>query len=514
MTAMDFCMKKISAARCDTLYEGGAEQSVDCEINLPDYCSDIRRILKCSAELCIRSVQHTGERITAQGDIILRLMYVNDEEKIDCHEHIIPLSRYVEISNLGNSFFVYTKGSVEYLNCRATSQRRASVNGKVNIKFTVKRMDECEIVASAQGGGVQTLSRLLPVCKLTAMSDKTFDMNETISLSDDEPSVGGILFCGAQAAPSSIKAISGKLLIKGDLTAELVYISDDSLNNVVKKQHTMPISQIVELSGIEDKSDCPVTLGVESVQIQPKTDSSGANRLLEISCRVKADVRAYDEEQTDYIADSYCVEHELQSEYSSVEFVTSHTRREEDKTVRSVIEAGEQGISKPLEMWCRGITACAAGADGKLDGRACADICLVYLDAQEKPVYIEKPVDIAFGGELPGTGEKVSCLPTVVLREAVFSKVGADKIEIRLTAGICTDIYETALRRVCTDMKVDESQEKPQARSALTVYFCDGGERLWDIAKSYGTSVSAITEENGLEQEGELQKQMLLIPMC
>ena len=56
---------------CDT----SAEQSFDAEINLPDYCPEIQRVLKCSLTPNVVSVQHSNGRITVDVNAKLNLIY-------------------------------------------------------------------------------------------------------------------------------------------------------------------------------------------------------------------------------------------------------------------------------------------------------------------------------------------------------------------------------------------------------------------------------------------------------
>ena len=61
-------------------------------------------------------------------------------------------------------------------------------------------------------------------------------------------------------------------------------------------------------------------------------------------------------------------------------------------------------------------------------------------------------------------------------------------------------------------MEPDEEHPKKKNDWALTVYFCDGGEHLWDIAEKYNTTVDKIKEENELTQETVADKTILMIP--
>ena len=64
-------------------------------------------------------------------------------------------------------------------------------------------------------------------------------------------------------------------------------------------------------------------------------------------------------------------------------------------------------------------------------------------------------------------------------------------------------------------MTLDESQAVDRdQRSAVTLYFAQEGEQVWEIAKRYHTSVSAIIEENDLESEVMNEGHILLIPLA
>lgn len=47
----------------------------------------------------------------------------------------------------------------------------------------------------------------------------------------------------------------------------------------------------------------------------------------------------------------------------------------------------------------------------------------------------------------------------------------------------------------------------------MTIYYADAEKNIWSIAKRYNTSLSAVMEENGLEEEILPEKQIVLIPM-
>jgi len=62
-----------------------------------------------------------------------------------------------------------------------------------------------------------------------------------------------------------------------------------------------------------------------------------------------------------------------------------------------------------------------------------------------------------------------------------------------------------------TGLALGEEKKPDPARPSLILRRA-GGQRLWDIAKSTGSTVSGIRKANGLEQEPE-EGRILLIPV-
>ena len=116
---MDFNVDKQQICTCRIIREAKAEQGVDSDLTLPDYCPDIKSMLCCSIEPGINSVNVTGNRITADGNAVIRLLYVSSDDKLACFEQNYPLSKYVEMNSLNSECQVSVDVKVSYVNCRA-----------------------------------------------------------------------------------------------------------------------------------------------------------------------------------------------------------------------------------------------------------------------------------------------------------------------------------------------------------------------------------------------------------
>ena len=106
-----------------------------------------------------------------------------------------------------------------------------------------------------------------------------------------KPETGKILNVSSRATLQSKKSVADKLLIKGDLYTEILYLSESEEGRTEKFIHTMPISQIIDIPGLDENSICSITLGVREVAVARKTDTSSQGSLAEIAAKCSAMVR-------------------------------------------------------------------------------------------------------------------------------------------------------------------------------------------------------------------------------
>lgn len=506
----DFKKEELSSLKC--AYTSAAELSVDFEPSLPDYCSDIKRILKCSVFPFVNSLRRTGETVTASGEILIRLVYVNSDEKIDCFEQKTELSKSCELKDVPEDAVVVCDCDTEYINCRAASQRRFSVNGNVSVIFKAYCFEKTKIVSQIEQSGAQTLREKVEVVNMTAVGEKCFDMSETASIPQEKEPIGKIIRSDSFASIESAKAVSGKLLVKGDFVCEIVYCADSSDGKIETFRHSMPISQIIEIPDITEETECSVNLSVRSLSLQPRSDSSGSNRLLEIAGKICAFVKGTHETSVDVVTDCYSTCCTLKGEYSFVEFNKKVYTFDVDETLKRTVELSGQNVKSIFDA--RSVkSSCSVSANGeKLELHESILVGMIFEDADGNIQYAEKNLDFSIDSKLCEKVQKIICEPCLTVEKVGFSALGGDKIQFSFSVKGKFDVFSAEQKRVCMTASQSEN-EKNADNAALIIYYSKKGERLWDIAKRYGSTLKAISEENEISGEALTEDKMLMIPL-
>ena len=106
------------------------------------------------------------------------------------------------------------------------------------------------------------------------------------------------------------------------------------------------------------------------------------------------------------------------------------------------------------------------------------------------------------------------CDPRISVLVLSYRITGASSMEVKVDLRLSSCVFEQASCRAVADISADEEHPREKDTSAaLTIYYADPSESLWDIARMYCTSSDAIREENGLAEDFIPENGMLLIPM-
>ena len=152
----------------ETYYDNYVEQSVDCDVTLPDYCPDIMRIIKCTVSTSITGSKLIGDRATADGNAKIRIIYADEKNKVFCYDQDYPFSRYAELNSALDNAFLSCSAKTEYVNCRAVSKRRIDVHGALSVRFRVLGNKCQSLISDACGNGIQLKRKGLDIDDVVA----------------------------------------------------------------------------------------------------------------------------------------------------------------------------------------------------------------------------------------------------------------------------------------------------------------------------------------------------------
>ena len=495
----------------ETVYESAAEQSLDADISLPDYCPEIQRILKCSVHPCVTGVQNNSGRVTADVNAVVRILYAGDNGKISGYEQSYPLQKFIESSKITSDSAVNVTVRTDYANCRAVNPRRVDIRAMLSFCFrAVKRRDE-EIMCSADGAGIQTMTSEHDFTSLVGVCERPFSIGEVIEIPSDKNAASQIVNISACAICGETKIINNKALIKGECILKIYYIDEDG-GSIESVEHSMPISQITELDGINEDNMHSLKIGISSCEGILRADSSGDMRLIELNVRLSANLSAFTETPLTLITDAYSTECEIRNTPKSMEIFSYNGSFDTSFTNKVVLESIGVSVDCVLAVWCSDLRYSFSSKDDKcvISGTYLATI--VYRDSENQYGIIQKPVDFDCSVKMNNRCERIVCHGSVQISACSCAVTGDSRLELKTELILSGLILSGSIHKYIGSIEKTGELNKKEKSCALTIYFCDKGESVWNIAKKYSTTVDAVMLENNMDSDITEKAGMMLIP--
>ena len=512
---MEYTLNRQTISANEVIFDGCQEQPIDLDFSLPDYCPDIQRILKCQVYPCITSRNILGDHLEVEGSATVKVLYLDlGACCIRCCENTKPFSASITLKRTAENAVAFTKTRVEYINCRATSPRRLDIHGAFSVCAKVVDKTENQVVSGIEGEDLQQKVESVPASRVNAVSQQQFPVTEVLEIGEGKPPAQTIIRSGANANVQDFKVVSGKVILKGEVSLKLLYAPEAEDVMPEAMEYVIPYSQMLDCDGVEEESVCDVNVDVTNFNVQIKNDSSGENTLFEADIKLSANLVAYEDTEVSVVTDAYSTDYDLSLDYQSkmiprlVEIVS------DNNTQKNSFDLGEAGISKVVDLWNEMSNVSAEEDNGSLSFTGKINLCLLALNGEGKPFYFERVVDFAASHDWSNKPAGVLCDPRVNVNNLSYRITGASGIEIKAELKLTAAVFLRSSCKMISDISADETHPKQKdASAALTIYFADAGENLWDIARSYCTSVDAIKKENELAEDSVENRGMLLIPM-
>lgn len=504
---MDISLKHESYKFLNKSAENMLEETVECDISLPEYMPEILRIIRTTATPKVSSCRLSGDRVTVDGLCELRMVYTAEDGGLYSYTHTQPFTKYCENEAFTQCVDVTSHASVSYVNCRATNTKRAEIKAGISIRICAFGEEVNEIISSAEGDGLE--QKLIPVDAMSLGCRKTkhFSMSDTVC---PQISAAYIISMSSSAVCTDIRKINNKLMIKGEAIVRICYVKDKERAETEVIKHTIPINQIMEFEGMEERFTGNVVLNVCSQDIIPKGEASGEITSFDISLGVDVTVTMWDMRAMSVISDAYGVGASLELKKVPYKYYCAVNEMRDTLVAEDTFSLPADGVDCILDCTGEIVSKSFKYEDDKANVSGSINVTLIVKDGNGSFNTIIKTLDYCYATNVDAGSSDIVCDPSVNLISLDCS-LNSGGISVRAELSVIGTVFEEVVIDTVTDI-TESDVPLNRKRYAITIYFPETEESLWSIARRYNTTVSAIADENGLQGDTTEDLKILFIP--
>ena len=492
----------------DTLLDTTQFQEETLESIVPDACPDILRIVDTEALVCLKSKEAQEGRLEVAGTARCAILYLPDgAQELRRMTVSIPFTCPLEAPGLDRGCRVAAVPRVQAADARMLNPRKVLVRVALAVDvqaFAPQTASFCDGVECDESAGIRQLTETQTACLVEAVEEKPFTFSDDLSLSGSRPAAEELLKTRVDLLCNESKIIGSKLIFKGEAGVQVLYRASDGA--LCSAGFQLPFSQIMEVPEVGEEADCALQVALTGCECALAGEEG---RTLSLSLAMLAQAVVREERQVVLLSDLYSTVYPLTAQRETYPFSRLLEHAQRRITVRELLET-----ASPVREVCDvyvdigAVTAAREGAQVELSAETW--VTVVYQGEDGGLSAVRRSIPAACPVELP-EGASCTCRCTCPGERSAAPAGGGVEVRYPLDLRYLALVPHSAAG--VTQVHLDETAPRDTSgQPSIVLRMVGEGERLWDIAKAYGTTTEDIVQANALGEEAPPAGELLLIP--
>lgn len=489
---------------------------VEGDVVLGDLSPDIREVLFCDANVLCDTKTYKDETLSLTGTVELHILYLPDEKNengaLKSLSASLPFASSFDTPG-GEDMHFSVNCETEHIGFHLVNSRKLSVKVIVSSHVSGFLPESLSPVCKIEDDTIETMKEKLKLDVPCVPIEKNITISDLLTVPADFPDIDEIVKTEVCAYAEDVKPMNDKVMVKGLLCTNTLYNAYDGEDICVNVSHKIPFTEIFEVPGVTEDHNVTLTFAPKNIVSDAKGDLNGDTKIIGFSTDLTALFSATMTKEIQIISDCYAVSGALKSETQSVS-LSEYIAEESTEFTENIIVKAPDGSSfgDLIFASCKPMIKETAKEDGKLVIKGVLVCFLLYREDGENGALKSIVTETEFSREKPISNREVSLENILSLLDLGYQKQGKGEALLSPTLSLYTKLTAPMTKTILTACEKTEGESEKKVCPALTIYFVQAGDTLWNIAKKYGTTVEKIKNANGLEDSNLHIGRKLLIP--
>lgn len=466
----------------------------DCIV--PDIKPDVINLIATSGILIINKKEISEGKVRIDGSIITYIMYKgNDGNNTSARSvnHILDFSQIINVENANSD--MKDIGNITLLNMEGKVINERKISIKAEVKFNIKLQNKCNI-EYVEGINVENLQKLETsgnINCIVGIGNTKTSVNETIKIDGDEK-LAEILRVCSNISNIETKISYNKVLVKSDIIVSILYSTENGLCHFTQAKY--PIMGFIEMKDITENCIVDPVIQINNFLI---SSNGSQDNLIDLEIEVDIVAVVYNSKKINIIEDMYCPNKNLKISKKNVRFLNSYSENKEiyNFSQKEMLDIGEEKIYD-TNLFVTIEKTIISNEYLTIVGNVKCEI----IHSSDKMSGIEKKLynmPYEYKMKCNGIKKEDRIEMNYVIKSQSINMINRGEIEVK--ADIEFLINNTNIQNIEFIESVEEAEKRNNNKYNVVIYYTKKGDKLWNIAKEFGSTKNEIIEENKLEGE-------------
>ena len=498
-------VEKITLKTETALRDKLSESLVEGRLSLPPEKADIARILFVHGSVHLNAEPADG-KVFMDGSAVFSVVYIDADGNIDAFDSTSPFRHSEDMDGADANMRAYARGTMKEIEYTIEDGRTVFARGIVTFSINGSVTRTHDVVRCAPSPDIQTRTECRALPESRNHIKHTAVLKEDIRVPQSMPRADKILHANAYAVVDSVRTEDLKIAIEGHIKIMVVYLSEDKNAPLQYFYESIPFGEIIPSETAADAGDVMADADLFDVRVnitEAESDILQMSAKLGIICVTKT------YHDTELMTDAYSLKKRLNVSHCTCAYQNTALSGCAKAITRCLVSIPDT-MPPASRIVCMNASPMVATVVPHTD-RVYIDGLMVFTMCYTSPEGMQSlKGDVPFEAEIQMEGI-LPCHDVCIdadVEYCAFEGAGRE-ISVKIMMDARIKAYTHHDMRLVSD--IAETDEDAPVRGGVTIFFADGGESTWDIAKRYAITQDAVKRFNPDISESAAAGQKILI---
>lgn len=474
---------------------------VETEVYLNTNKEDIENIIWVEGRVEILNTMIIKDKVLVSGAVKYNILYksIEEEENIYVVEASKDFNEEILIQGIKEGMEANVEANIEFIE-HELEENKIQLSSVVNIKSEVEEIKTLEIIEDLEGRqDLEVLRETINYQEVYGRETSFADIGETIKIEDNKAEIEKVIKFYVEGKEIESVVSDDRIIVSGEAIVTMIYLGDNDIYSVKER---LPFNHFIEMPGLEEGSKGEVELEVVEAVYEVLEDDLEEMRLIDVSIKIKATGKAYDDTSKDLIVDAYSTKENILLEKEEMNIPERIKDIDHEEELDFDIKINAIDI---LDINCSHNTLDKRYIDGEIIIEGVLNVDVYYIDRIGRGISSYKD-HFPYKSNIPYESDSTNFSIDInsklgdteyTLRRDSLSLKNNINYEIRLNK----DRKFSGIKSIETTGDMIDKSHMP----SITIYIVQKGDILWDVARRYNTTTDEILRSNNLEPNYELK---------
>ena len=296
---------------------------IEQDIIVPDSKPDALKIVYVNVNPYVSDVEVADGRIKVIGKVNYFVIYRVDDDVFNTRGLFAsyPFTENLEVSGINKDMNVTVIPTSKNVIYALPNERKMSIKSEISFKVKAKCTKNVELINSFDSDDkIECKMQTCSFNNILQNKKSIISSKDDVILPKDDEDLFEILDIKTRILNTEFKESYNKIMVKGDIEASILYLSENKDKRVKKTKVLIPFSAMIELDNINDKSKFDIEYNLQNFDLKVNSDITTA-KTMSADYRIETDITMFEEDTVDYVDDFYSQEKELSYDNSRINVI-------------------------------------------------------------------------------------------------------------------------------------------------------------------------------------------------